>query len=385
MGLEQQKRKGPKITMTTVFQSNTLDVRLKSAIEKMGFKSPTEIQSRAIPPGLEGKDLLAQAATGTGKTLAFSVPVLQALITDRNKRCLIMAPTRELAIQIEKTLQDLIQKGLTIKTACLVGGTPMMPQLRALTRGPQIVVGTPGRLIDHFVRESLLPQDYTMVVLDEADRMLDMGFIPQIRRILKALPRERQTLMFSATFPKQVLDLTREFQKNPHRVTVESVKESRPEIDQQAVFLNADANRNSLLMKEIDTRDGSILIFARTQIRTERVARFLKQQGVEVEMIHGGRTQGQRQRALQAFRSQALRVLVATDIAARGIDIDHVNHVVNFDLPQVAEDYIHRIGRTGRAGRKGSALSFVAADQTQDWRSICRVVKQEFGVQLAQR
>jgi ATP-dependent RNA helicase DeaD len=311
--------------------------------------------------------------------------VLQALITDRNKRCLIMAPTRELAIQIEKTLQDLIQKGLTIKTACLVGGTPMMPQLRALTRGPQIVVGTPGRLIDHFVRESLLPQDYTMVVLDEADRMLDMGFIPQIRRILKALPRERQTLMFSATFPKQVLDLTREFQKNPHRVTVESVKESRPEIDQQAVFLNADANRNSLLMKEIDTRDGSILIFARTQIRTERVARFLKQQGVEVEMIHGGRTQGQRQRALQAFRSQALRVLVATDIAARGIDIDHVNHVVNFDLPQVAEDYIHRIGRTGRAGRKGSALSFVAADQTQDWRSICRVVKQEFGVQLAQR
>ncbi len=365
----------------SIFQSEKLQPKLREVLAELKFLTPTPIQALAIPHALEKKDVMAQAATGTGKTLAFLIPLINKHFLNRESKALIVLPTRELVTQVLTVLNDFSKFGIQVHACALTGGTSMIPQFRQLKKNPRIIVATPGRLIDHLERRSLSLEAADYVVLDEADRMLDMGFAPQIKRVLQSLPRNRQTMLFSATFPKEILSLAESFQRSPVKVTAEPPQKERPLIDQSVRFVVGE-QKNTALIEELDSREGSILVFARTQLRTERAYRFLKNKGYAVEGIHGGLRQNQRTKAMSRFRDKEVRILVATDVAARGIDIDHVNHVINYDLPQFNEDYIHRIGRTGRAGRKGSALTFVFPEEHSSWNSIARLVKKELLVDL---
>ena len=335
----------------------------------MKFENPTPVQADAIPAALTGRDILASAQTGTGKTAAFAIPIISNLIQNREAMGLILVPTRELANQVTDVIRELTHHLPHLRTVSLIGGMSMQPQLRALSRGYRLVVATPGRLIDHLDRKSISLSKLTMLTLDEADRMLDMGFAPQLRMIIKMLPSEYQTLLFSATLPPNIMEITSAILENPVQIKIGTVSAAAPKIDQQKKFLKGE-EKNEAVLDEINARKGSILIFARTQHRTDRLARYLEKYGLAVSRIHGGRSQGQRNRALDDFRTETVRIMVATDIAARGIDVDHVAHVINYDLPQVAEDYIHRIGRTARAGREGQALSLIANEEKQLWKEI---------------
>ena len=356
------------------FSELNLPAPLQKALDAMQFSTPTPIQSEAIPKALLGHDLIGCAQTGTGKTAAFCIPAFIHLMKQPQSKILVLAPTRELALQIDMFWKKLTKFATNFSSVVLIGGAPMFPQVRGLSRRPRMIIATPGRLMDHLRRKTTQLGNAGFLVIDEADRMLDMGFAPQLKQIAAYLPIQRQTLLFSATWAKELDGLCKSYLKQPLRISVGTTSQAAPTIEQSIVSTTV-AKKNETLLEEINQRQGSVLIFARTQHRTDRVAKYLHSYGLEVSHIHGGRSQGQRNSALNAFRTGKSRILVATDIAARGIDVPSIAHVINYDLPQAAEDYVHRIGRTGRAGSVGNAVSFVTPEDRGLWRGIARLLE----------
>jgi ATP-dependent RNA helicase RhlE len=357
------------------FTSFDLHPDLLRGLDQMGFAVPTPIQKDAIPPALEGRDVLACAMTGSGKTAAFILPILQRLLGKPRgvTRALVITPTRELAAQIDEHRRDLA-RFTRVGGAAVYGGVGMGPQETAFRRGADIIVATPGRLLDHFQYPYARLQGIEVLVLDEADRMLDMGFLPDVRRVLKQLPARRQTLFFSATLPPPIVALAREMLRDPVAINVERPAAPATGISHAAYPVSSELKSGLLLKLLGEPGVRSVLAFTRTKHRCNRLADFLARHGVTVDRIHGNRSQAQRTQALAAFKDGKVRVLVATDIAARGIDITALSHVVNFDVPPVAEDYIHRAGRTARAEAVGDAVTFVSPDEEADFRAIERAV-----------
>ncbi len=342
----------------------------------LGFNEPTAVQEAAIPPALSGKDVLANAATGSGKTAAFGIPIVEALSKEApgKTRALILAPTRELAVQIADHIRALA-KHTQLRVAAVYGGVGFGQQATAFKRGTEIIVATPGRLIDHLTQRTASLGSVSILVLDEADRMLDMGFLPPVRRILKFVPAKRQTLFFSATIPPPIAVLAKEMLHNPVRVELTPPDVSVDGLTQ--TVYSVDQQRKTDLFVELLKQDGEIfraIAFTRTKARANRLAAALAKHAVSADRIHGDRSQAQRTRAHDDFKRGKYRVLVATDIAARGIDILQLGHVVNYDVPAVPEDYIHRIGRTARANATGDAITFVAPDEEPLFRQIERIL-----------
>ena len=359
---------------TPSFRSLELAEPIQKALEKAGFTTPTPIQNGAIPVVLTGQDLIGIAQTGTGKTLAFGLPMLDRFLTVKNRgRGLILLPTRELALQVDEALTQ-IGREFGLKTCVLIGGAPIRPQQQQLRRDPDIIIATPGRLIDHLQNNAVDLRAIDTLVLDEADRMLDMGFAPQIRRIVSATPDERQTLLFSATMPDEIVKLSEEFLYQPARVEIEKPGTSAQGITQE-LFIVPQEKKTDLLAKVLYEYTGSVLVFARTRSRARRVAREVNRMDIRAAEIHADRTLSQRRAALDGFKNGTFRVLVATDIAARGIDVTGIELVVNYDLPDTPEDFVHRIGRTGRAGLTGHAIAFAAPDQASDVRAIEKTMR----------
>jgi len=356
-----------------------LSPRTLAALDHAGFEAPTPIQARAIPPALEGRDVIGCAATGTGKTAAFLLPILERLARHhagghrRGPRALVLAPTRELALQIG-TEAERFGKEAHVRSATVIGGVGMQPQENAFRHGVELIVATPGRLNDHLDRGTAILDGVEALVLDEADRMLDMGFKPQLDRILARVPHKRQTMLFSATMGGEVAEFARRALRDPVRVEVARSGQTAERASQQ-VFLIGQEEKLALLLALLEQDALSTLVFTRTKRRADRVAKGLAKAGHEVAVIHADRSQGQRRIALDAFKSGAVRVLVATDIAARGIDVAEIGHVVNFDLPHVPEDYVHRIGRTARADASGRASSFAAPDEHELLRGIEKLTR----------
>jgi ATP-dependent RNA helicase RhlE len=357
------------------FSELSLSPALQGSLASANLKIPTPVQAQAIPPALEGRDVLATAQTGTGKTLAFLLPIMQRLSQSQGAgpQALVLAPTRELAIQITDTFKQL-QRGSGIESALVVGGLSESQQLAAIRRGARLVVATPGRLEDFLRRRLIRLGGIETLVLDEADRMLDMGFLPSIRRIVKELPAKRQTMCFSATLDDATAPFVAECLKNPVRVEIGSTKQPIGRVKLQ-VFEVPPEQKLGLLSDLLDGEIGTFLVFARTKHGTERLAKKLAKAGHDAAMIHGDRSQSQRTAALKGFQSGKYRVLVATDIAARGIHVDNIAHVVNYDLPQAPEDFIHRVGRTGRASAQGVASTFATRQESGDIRRIERALK----------
>jgi ATP-dependent RNA helicase RhlE len=340
------------------FDDFRMDPLLKRNIAQKGFTQPSPIQDQAIPLGLEGKDVIGIANTGTGKTVAFAVPIINKLLNDPTAKALIVAPTRELAQQIEEERRAL-SRGGGIYGALLIGGSSMGLQLRDLERGVRLVVGTPGRIMDHMSRGSLDLSGYNMIVLDEVDRMLDMGFVNDVRTILGEASEDRQSFFFSATLDNRVQDLIRTFTSDPVTVSVKT-GETSDNVHQDIICYENNSDKITLLHNLLITPEVSrAIVFEETQRDVERLADELRERGFNVDDIHGGKTQGARKRALDRFKKGQINVLVATDVAARGIDVKDVSHVINYSQPQTYEDYTHRIGRAGRAGKVGYALTFV--------------------------
>jgi ATP-dependent RNA helicase RhlE len=345
-----------------------------AALSRAGYRVPTPIQTRAIPPALAGKDVIGCAATGTGKTAAFVLPLVERLAGKQGTRALVLAPTRELATQIDEYAAR-FGAARGVRTALLIGGVSIGPQQSALHTRPQLLIATPGRLIDHLDSRNVSLDDVELLVLDEADRMLDMGFKPQLNRILARVPRGRQTMLFSATMAGEVAEFARNNLRNPVRVEV-SRSGTAAERAEQRVYLVAQAEKTALLLALLAEDDLSTLVFTRTKHRTDKVARMVERAGHRVSRLHSNRSQNQRQQALDGFKDGKFRVLVATDIAARGIDVAEIGHVVNFDLPHVAEDYVHRIGRTARMAASGKASSFSGPEEMGLLRDIERLMRQ---------
>jgi ATP-dependent RNA helicase RhlE len=357
------------------FSSFGLHPDLVRGVKELGFTRPTPIQTDAIPPAVEGRDILACAMTGSGKTAAFILPILHRLMErPRGRtRALVITPTRELAAQIEQHLSELAVH-TPLSGAAIFGGVAMGPQEHALRSGVDVIIATPGRLLDHFRHDYARLDALEVLVLDEADRMLDMGFLPDIRKVLKHLPTKRQTMLFSATMPAPIMELARELQRNPATINLE--RKAAPAVGiTQALYPVSEALKAPLFLELIRRGDiKDVIVFTRTKHRANRLAEFLERGGVTVARIHGNRSQAQRTLALDGFKRGEFQVLVATDIVARGIDIEELSHVVNFDVPHVPEDYIHRVGRTARADATGDAFTFVAPDEEQDLRAIERAV-----------
>ncbi|MCL2656053.1 MAG: DEAD/DEAH box helicase [Betaproteobacteria bacterium] len=357
---------------------------LLRAVEDAGYSEPTPIQRQAIPIVLEGRDVMGGAQTGTGKTAGFTLPLLQKLARWANTstsparhpvRALVLAPTRELAMQVHESVQT-YAKHLTLRSACIYGGVDIKPQLAELRRGVEIVVATPGRLLDHVEQRSIALGQVEIVVLDEADRMLDMGFIPDIRRILGLLPQQRQSLLFSATFSEEIKKLADTMLQNPQLIEVARRNTVSETITHRVYPANANIKRELLTWLLHDDRNASqVLVFVATKTYCARLARQLQKDGISADAIHGDKNQQQRTEALEGFKSGQIRVLVATDVAARGLDIDDLPYVVNFELPHTAEDYVHRIGRTGRAGKQGNAVSLVAPEEQIRLSAIEKLIK----------
>jgi len=352
---------------------------LLRGIAGLGFQAPTPIQRDAIPPALAGRDVLACAMTGSGKTAAFLLPILQRLLTQPRgtTRALVVAPTRELAAQIDEHRAQLARH-TRVGGAAVFGGVGMGPQEQALRRGVDVLVATPGRLLDHMRMPYTRLEGLQVLVLDEADRMLDMGFLPDIRRILQRLPARRQTMLFSATMPPPIVALARDILRDPVAIQVE--RPAAPAVGITHTVYPVPHELKSILLVELLKQPGtrSVLAFTRTKHRANRLAEFLVRHGVKADRIHGNRSQTQRTQALAGFKDGRFQVLVATDIAARGIDIDALSHVVNFDVPALPEDYIHRVGRTARAEAVGDALTLVSPDEEPDLRGIERSVGARF-------
>jgi len=363
------------------FTELNLNPSLMQSITRMHFKIPTPIQAQAIPPALLGKDILGTAQTGTGKTLCYGITCINKLLNDRVTNALIICPTRELAVQIGDVLNGLIENNMNIKSAVLIGGESMQKQLKQLQRRPRLIIGTPGRLNDHLKRKSLKLHQTYFLVLDETDRMLDMGFTPQIEQILKFVPKKHQTLLFSATLPQNILKITERYLNDPIRIRVGSTTMPISKIKQEVIQLNEGEKYNKLL-EELYKRKGSILVFVKTKRNADKMADRLHNDGHRCDCMHGNLRQSKRQKTLIAFRSGKIRILISTELAARGLDVPSIQHVINYHLPQVPEDFIHRIGRTARAGTEGSALTFITPNDRQMWNGIQRLidpnVKQEF-------
>ena len=353
------------------FSDLNLPQALSLSLGQMKFLSPTPIQKAAIPVALEGKDVLGTAQTGTGKTGAFGIPLLTKLYCEPTQQALILCPTRELAAQIHQVLRQM-GKGLGMSGSLVVGGESFRRQQDELARGADYIVATPGRLNDHLQEGTANLEGVGFLVLDEVYRRLDMGFAPQIREIMKYVSKERQTLLFSATLPKEIIGLATQLMKNPVRVAMDTELTAAPQIEQKTIETSMDG-KNTLILTELEQRTGKVLIFARTQIRTDRLARMLYDRGHRVVRLHGGCTQWQRKESLEQFRRGTHRIMVATDLAGRGIDVTDIQHVINYDLPESHEDYIHRIGRTGRLGKTGQALSFVTPIDVDSQRIITGV------------
>ena len=346
--------------------------KILDILERIKFKVPTPIQRKAIPLAMEGKDIIGIAQTGTGKTHAFAIPMVQRL-AQRKGIGLVLAPTRELAIQIDEAFRG-IAHSFAMRTACLIGGASMQEQVQALRKNPRVVIATPGRLLDHMGRWNLLPNDVTMLVLDEADRMLDMGFAPQIDKILRFLPKERQTLLFSATIPKEIMDIAAKHMKLPVCVEIAPSGTAAERVTQELFIVHKDA-KSRLLRKLLAQYHGAVLLFSRTKHNARKITRAIRDMGYSAAEIHSDRNLSQRREALGGFKSGKYKVLVATDIASRGIDVTGIELVINYDLPDDAQNYVHRIGRTGRAGHKGHAISFATPDQRGDVRDIEKVMR----------
>ena len=352
---------------------------LLAALTSLEYTQPTPIQAQAIPHIMLGRDLQGIAQTGTGKTAAFALPIMHRLLVDRRApakrgaRCLVLAPTRELANQIAQSFRDYgRQTGL--RTALMYGGTPKLKQARAVANGIDILVATPGRLMDHMQDGAIVLNGVEVLVLDEADHMLDLGFIVPIRKIAQSIPPTRQTLFFSATMPKEIATLAGQMLKNPVHVAVNPVATTAERVQQRVIFVDTARKRPMLTELLKDSRMSRTLVFTRTKHGADRVTQHLEAAGLPTAAIHGDKSQPQRERALQAFKDGRIRVLVATDIADRGIDVDGVSHVVNFDLPNVPEAYVHRIGRTARAGQAGVAISFCDASERPHLRGIEKLI-----------
>ncbi len=363
----------------TAFKALGLNGRLVQNLEAKGYQHPTPVQADAIPLVLNGKDVMASAQTGTGKTAAFTLPALHLLSgsgrpAPKSVHCLILTPTRELAAQVADNIRQ-YGAGLKLQSQMVCGGVNIRPQMRHLARGTDILVATPGRLLDLLGQNAVHLNHLKLWVLDEADRMLDMGFIPAVKRIHAAIPQKPQTLMFSATFSKEIEGLAQDFLTHPKRIQVSPANTTVSRIDQ--IVHPVDKQRKGDLLKHLLRTDqsGQVLVFSRTKYGADKLSRQLSKAGIRSDSIHGDKTQGARTRSLKQFKSGNLQVLVATDIAARGIDIEQLPLVVNFDLPYVAEDYVHRIGRTGRAGEQGCALSLVSADEVAQLQKIENLIK----------
>ncbi len=346
--------------------------KILDILERMKFKTPTPIQLKAIPLALEGKDIVGIAQTGTGKTHSFAIPMVQRLVQKKGIG-LVLAPTRELAIQIDEAFRG-IAPAFGMRTACLIGGAPMPPQVQALRRDPHIVIATPGRLIDHMSQWNFMPDSVIMLVLDEADRMLDMGFAPQIEKILRFLPKERQTMLFSATMPKEIMSIAAKYMKLPLSVEVAPSGTTVEKVTQELFIVKKEAKKQ-LLKKLLTQYHGSVLLFSRTKHNARKIVSLIREMGHSAAEIHSNRSLSQRRDALDGFKSGKFKVLVATDIASRGIDVTGIELVINYDLPEDAENYVHRIGRTARAGHKGHAISFATPDQGADVRNIEKLIK----------
>jgi ATP-dependent RNA helicase RhlE len=363
------------LLFSVTFSKFKLDANILQGIREMGFARPTPIQSDAIPPAMEGRDLLACASTGSGKTAAFMLPIIEQLITKsrRTTRALVLTPTRELAVQIVEQ-GNAMAVHTPVSAAAIIGGVGMGPQEHAFRSGIDILVATPGRLLDHMKSPYAKLDRIEFLVLDEADRMLDMGFLPDIRRILKALPAKRQTLFFSATMPKPIAALAGEMLKRPATINLERTSLPATGIT-QALYPVPQELKSALFLELLKRGDmNEALVFTRTKHRANRLAEYLGKNGIKSERIHGNRSQSQRTEALAGFKSGKYRVLVATDIAARGIDVEALGHVVNFDVPPAPEDYIHRVGRTGRAEMTGEAFTFFSPQEEPDIKSIERAI-----------
>ncbi len=355
------------------FNEFGLPEALTHTLQHMQFNTPTPIQAQAIPHALLGKDILGSAQTGTGKTGAFGIPLIAALLTNPRGSALVMTPTRELATQVLSQLQAMLGKQSKIKTALLIGGESMPKQLQQLRNRPRLLVGTPGRINDHLERGSLMLHDTGFLVLDETDRMLDMGFTVQIERVMKFMPKTRQTMLFSATLPNNIVKISEKYLNNPVRVSVDAASSPAANIKHDVIRV-ADTDKYQRLLTELSERTGSVIIFVKTKYGAEKMAVKLLKTGHSVDTIHGDLRQNKRDRVIANFRNKKCRILVATDVAARGLDIPHIEHVINYDLPQCAEDYIHRIGRTARAGAEGAAICLVTPSDSSKWAAISRLM-----------
>jgi ATP-dependent RNA helicase DeaD len=351
---------------------------LIKALTNMGYTIPTPIQTEAIPAALQGKDILGSAQTGTGKTAAFVVPLINYLMKFPDKGALVLTPTRELAVQVLDVARKMLNTLPAFKTALLIGGEPMPPQFARLRACPRLIIGTPGRINDHLSRGSLQLGDTGFLVLDEADRMLDMGFGVQLDKIVLHLPKERQTLMFSATMPNNIKALSQKYLVDPIRIEVGTSSQPALSIKQEITYTTA-ARKYEELMKELDQREGSIIVFVKTKWGADLLSEKLNKQNYSTNAIHGDLRQNRRERIIKDFRNRSYRIMVATDIAARGLDIPHVAHIINYDLPQCPEDYIHRIGRTGRCGAEGSALCLITPEDKKRWQAIDRLINPQKG------
>ncbi len=352
------------------FEGFGLHSVLQQSLKFMKYTIPTPIQAEAIPPALSGRDILGSAQTGTGKTAAFAIPLVEALLNDERAGAIVLTPTRELGKQVMEIMRQLIGPKSSINTAFLIGGDPYSKQNQQLRRRPRLVVGTPGRINDHLERGNLHLDQTRFLVLDEMDRMLDMGFSVQIDRIVKYLPNERQTLMFSATMPNNIMKMADKYLHNPKRIAIGSTVNIADNIDQKIVRVDDQSKKYDVLVNELEERSGTILVFVKTKRGADKLAKRLRFEDHKVDAIHGDLKQNKRERVIKAYRNKQFRILIATDVVARGLDVPHIAHVINYDMPQVPEDYIHRIGRTARAGASGEALCMISPQDGRKWHAI---------------
>jgi len=360
------------------FAAFNLPPMLQTALARMNYTTPTPVQMKAIPFAMQGRDVLGSAQTGTGKTGAFCIPMIAKLLEDPTACALVLSPTRELATQIMTVAHDLLHKGAEgkgspIKTALLLGGESMGKQFDQLRRNPRLIIGTPGRINDHLRRNNRLMENVRIVVLDEADRMLDMGFSGQIDDVLANVPDGRQTLMFSATFPASIIKFSQKYLNKPERIAIDPEQTSAANITHEQVFVN-EAGKYDALSAQLDARSGSIIVFVKTKHGADKMVAKLAREEHAVDVLHGGLKQRQRERAIANFRAKKTRIMIATDVAARGLDVPHIESVINYDLPQNPEDYVHRIGRTARAGAEGTAISFISPSDRGKWSAINRLL-----------
>ena len=357
----------------TTFKDFALPEALQHKLDALGFDKPTPVQERAIPAALEHRDILGSAQTGTGKTAAFAIPLLTKIMNHADVYGIIVTPTRELALQVDEQIRALLSAKSKIRSVVLIGGASIERQVQALGKRPKIIVGTPGRIIDHLERKSLDLSGFNYVVLDETDRMLDMGFSAPIAEIFSHVSKERQTLLFSATLPKNIQKISAQYLQNPVRIEMGQVNSVGDNIVQSTQFVSKDG-KFEMLVDSLREHDQSAIVFMNSKFATEKMAKRLKSAGITAEAIHGDLRQSRRERVISNLRDCKFRVLVATDVAARGIDVPHIHQVINFDLPRQTEDYIHRIGRTGRNGAQGIALNLATREDMEELNDIERLI-----------